>query len=51
MRNMRLEANGGAAPAALAAWYAATLASEKTQKVVNGESSAGPFSQYFMADE
>lgn len=35
----------------LAAWYAETLANETTQKVVKGESSAGPFSVYFLAAE
>ena len=36
---------------ALAGWYAATLANETTQKVLNGESSFGPFSPYFVEAE
>ena len=35
----------------LAAWYAATLANETTQKVLNGESSHGEFLPYFVAAE
>ena len=36
---------------ALAAWYASTLADATTQRVISGESSHGPFNQYFLADD